>query len=102
MATIQENAIFSAHVYGGANAPALPSGWVQVDQQSLPSGFYAEAYRNTTTGEIVITYRGTELGDVGDIIADYGIATKQAGSQFAEALIFADNKRSVSGLHTCI
>ena len=90
MATTQENATFSAHVYGGANAPALPSGWVQVDARSLQSGFYAEVYRNTATGEIAIAYRGTEPTDGGDLRADYGIATGRADRQFGEALDFAD------------
>ena len=89
MATTQEHATFSAHVYGGVNAPALPSGWVQVDTRSSQSGLYAEAYRNTATGEIAIAYRGTEPTDGGDLRADYAIATQKASEQFNEAWRFA-------------
>ncbi|MEW6609637.1 MAG: Mbeg1-like protein, partial [bacterium] len=66
MISVSDYSIFSAHVYGGENAPALPDGWSLLGNPvSDPNtGFYAEVYTNGS--EIVIAYRGTEKNDIRD------------------------------------
>src|SRR3990172_4941093 len=78
MATVEDYAVLSAYVYGGAGRPPLPSGWapvLKVDgavlEHSGESGYYGAVFQHRVTGEVAVISRGTELTDVGDLRADW-------------------------------
>ncbi len=98
MATYEEYARISAHVYGGNGRPPLPTGWIQaVGSDGRPlevsgaSGYFGAVYRNTSTGEYVLASRGTQLTDSGDRRAVWELATSQVPrAQLREAEEFVN------------
>lgn len=81
MATYEEYARISAHVYGGSSRPPLPAGWNPVLRSngqpleiSGSSGYYGAVFKNSSTGEFVLASRGTEIVDPGDRRAVWELA----------------------------
>ena len=97
MASYEEYARISAHVYGGGGRPPLPTGWTPVfgtDERPLEiagdSGYYGAIFRNASTGEYVLASRGTEITDPGDRRAVWELATSrvpQAQLEDAQRLV---------------
>ena len=73
MATVEDYAVLSAYVYGGASRLQLPSGWTPLFKAdgsalelSAKSGYYGAVFQNQVTGEVALISRGASLIDGGD------------------------------------
>ncbi|NNG05985.1 MAG: hypothetical protein HKM95_18035 [Inquilinus sp.] len=88
MSDVLDYAKLASHVYDdGSAATHSLAGWQRrFDHANTASGFYAAVYARPNAHEFVLAFRGTNPGEMGDLIADYGIVKKRLTQQFADAV----------------